>query len=98
MLTATRVKAAVSIIIQRKNEKNAALRINQKQPRFPLIATFDEIVKELERHVDNVPKLQLESVISDMVKSREVIPIMRGFTLPSVLKNDEKTITEHWSK
>jgi hypothetical protein len=98
MITRLQVKIAVARILQRKREKNEALKVEQKQPRFPLIAMFAEIQKELERPGTAVPPSHLDSVLLEMVRAGELIPMTKGFTLPNVVKADSRTIEKNWSK
>ena len=97
--THLQIKIAVGKILARKREKNRILMNEQKQPRFILIATHEEIQKQLEKTPDTVvPSSSLDPVLSEMVRSRELVPFVKGFTLPSVVKAESRHVEKHWSK
>ena len=97
--THLQVKIAVGKILARKRERNRILMNEQKQPRFILIATHEEIQKQLETVPEtSVPSLELDPVLLEMIRSRELIPFAKGFTLPNVVKADSRTIEKNWSK
>ena len=98
-MTAThlQIKIAVGEILARKREKNRILMNDQKQPRFMLIATFEEIQKQLETVLNTaVPSLELDPVLLEMVRSRELVPFVKGFTLPTVIKAESRAIEKRW--
>ena len=97
--THLQVKVAVGKILARKREKNRILMNEQKQPRFILIATHEEIQKQLETVPEtSVPSLELDPVLLEMVRNRELVPFVKGFTLPTVIKAESRQVEKHWSK
>lgn len=97
--THLQVKIAIGKILASKREKNRILMNEQKQPRFILIATHEEIQKQLEVVPEaSVPSLELDPVLLEMVRSRELVPFAKGFTLPSVVKAEAGAVEKNWSK
>ena len=97
--THLQVKIAVGKILARKREKNRILMNEQKQPRFILIATHEEIQKQLETVPEtSVPSLELDPVLLEMVRNRELVLFVKGFTLPTVIKAESRQVEKHWSK
>jgi len=98
MITHKQILLAISRIIRRKREKNEALKNEQKQPRFALVAVFGEIQKELDKTLGPiaVPEYELNQNLLEMVRSRSVVPAIGGFTLPAIMSNDSKKITNDW--
>jgi len=99
MITHKQILLAISRIIRRKREKNEVLKNNQRQPRFALVAVFGEIQKELEKTLKiDVAESELNSALMELVRKRDIIPEMRGFTLPKILNRETETIERHWLK
>jgi hypothetical protein len=64
-----------------------------------LIATHEEIQKQLETVPEtSVPSLELDPVLLEMVRNRELVPFVKGFTLPTVIKAESRQVEKHWSK
>ncbi|OGO35180.1 MAG: hypothetical protein A2Z03_08870 [Chloroflexi bacterium RBG_16_56_8] len=99
MLTHKQVLLAISRIIRRKREKNEVLKNDQRQPKYALVAVFGEIQKELEKTLGvGVPEPELNSALIELVRTRDIIPVMKGFTLPKILSRETETIERHWRK
>jgi hypothetical protein len=105
MITHKQILLAVARIIRRKREKNEIIIRNQRQPRFVLVAVFGEIQRELEKTLKTdegkpiaVLESELNSNLLELVRSREIIPTRRGFTLPRLLEKEKEAIESHWGR
>jgi hypothetical protein len=103
MITHKQILLAVARVIRRKREKNEVIIRNQHQPRFALVAVFGEIQKELEKTLKTddgkpiaVPESELNSALMELVRARDVVPVMKGFTLPKILGKETEAIERHW--
>jgi hypothetical protein len=105
MLTHKQILLAISRIIRRKREKNEIIIRNQREPWHAPVAVFGEIQKELEKTLktdDGKPIAVLESELNsnllELVRARDVVPVMKGFTLPRILGKETESIERHWGK
>ena len=93
MITHKQILLAISRIIRRKREKNEVLKNDQRQPKYALVAVFGEIQKELEKTLGvGVPEPELNSALMELVRKRDVVPVMKGFTLPRIFSREKETI------